>query len=314
MNKDLLVKIKTFLPLSFGIFLVYYSFQNTSAEDKINILNSITNANYTFVFLSICIGILSHLSRAIRWKYLILPLGYKINILNSIMSIFAGFLSNFGIPRSGEILRASLIYYYQKIPFEKSFGTIVTERIIDFLILLSCIFLGINISSKIKLPDSFLSSNFILYLILFVAITCLIFILISTKNLRIKVFIFFDGLKQGVLSISKIENKKYFFFHTIFIWTSYFFMLYIVKFSMPETFSLGFEPIFIAFIAGAIAMIITNGGIGSYPLAIASIISQYEVSYEAALAFGWIVWTSQTIMIVILGSLSFVFLPILNKK
>jgi len=91
-------------------------------------------------------------------------------------------------------------------------------------------------------------------------------------------------------------------------------MLYIVKFSMPETFSLGFEPIFIAFIAGAIAMIITNGGIGSYPLAIASIISQYEVSYEAALAFGWIVWTSQTIMIVILGSLSFVFLPILNKK
>ena len=314
MNKDLLVKIKTFLPLSFGIFLVYYSFQNTSAEDKINILNSITNANYTFVFLSICIGILSHLSRAIRWKYLILPLGYKLNILNSIMSIFAGFLSNFGIPRSGEILRASLIYYYQKIPFEKSFGTIVTERIIDFLILLSCIFLGINISSKIKLPDSFLSSNFILYLILFVAITCLIFILISTKNLRIKVFIFFDGLKQGVLSISKIENKKYFFFHTIFIWISYFFMLYIVKFSMPETFSLGFEPIFIAFIAGAIAMIITNGGIGSYPLAIASIISQYEVSYEAALAFGWIIWTSQTIMIVILGSLSFVFLPILNKK
>tara|TARA_B100000929_G_scaffold240698_1_gene197852 strand:- start:4231 stop:4482 length:252 start_codon:yes stop_codon:yes gene_type:complete len=83
---------------------------------------------------------------------------------------------------------------------------------------------------------------------------------------------------------------------------------------MPETFSLGFEPIFIAFIAGAIAMTLTNGGIGSYPLAIASIISQYEVPYEAALAFGWIVWTSQTIMIVILGSLSFVFLPILNKK
>ncbi len=83
---------------------------------------------------------------------------------------------------------------------------------------------------------------------------------------------------------------------------------------MPETFSLGFEPIFIAFIAGTIAMIITNGGIGAYPLAIASIISQYEVSYEIALAFGWIVWTSQTIMIVLLGSLSFVFLPILNKK
>ena len=312
MNKDLWFKIKTFLPLSFGIFLVYYSFQNTSSEDKIIILNSITKANYTFVFLSICIGILSHLSRAVRWKYLILPLGYKLNILNSIMSIFAGFMSNFGIPRSGEILRASLIYYYEKIPFQKSFGTIVVERIIDFFVLLSCIFLGINISSKIKFPDSFLSSNFVLYLILFVIIAFLI--LISIKNLRIKFFIFFEGLKQDLVSVFKMENKKSFFFHTIFIWISYFFMLYIVKFSMPETFSLGFEPIFIAFIAGAIAMIITNGGIGAYPLAIASIISQYEVSYEIALAFGWIVWTSQTIMIVLLGSLSFVFLPILNKK
>ena len=314
MNKDLLVKIKTFLPLSLDIFLVYYSFQSTSNEDKLIILNSVAKANYTFVFLSICIGILSHLSRAIRWKYLIHPLGYKLNILNSIMSIFAGFLSNFGIPRSGEILRASIIYYYEKIPFEKSFGTIISERIIDFLVLLSCIILGINISSKIKLPDSFLSSNFILYLILFIAIAYLIFISISIKNLRIKFLIFFDGLKQGIFSIVKMENKKSFFFHTIFIWISYFFMLYIVKFSMPETFSLGFEPIFIAFIAGAIAMIITNGGIGAYPLAIASIISQYEVSYEIALAFGWIVWTSQTIMIVLLGCLSFVFLPILNKK
>ena len=314
MNKDLLVKIKTFLPLSLGIFLVYYSFQSTSNEDKLIILNSVAKANYTFVFLSICIGILSHLSRAIRWKYLIHPLGYKLNILYSIMSIFAGFLSNFGIPRSGEILRASIIYYYEKIPFEKSFGTIISERIIDFLVLLSCIILGINISSKIKLPDSFLSSNFILYLILFIAIAYLIFISISIKNLRIKFLIFFDGLKQGIFSIVKMENKKSFFFHTIFIWVSYFFMLYIVKFSMPETFSLGFEPIFIAFIAGTIAMIITNGGIGAYPLAIASIISQYEVSYEIALAFGWIVWTSQTIMIVLLGSLSFVFLPILNKK
>jgi hypothetical protein len=183
MNKDLLVKIKTFLPLSLGIFLVYYSFQSTSNEDKLIILNSVAKANYTFVFLSICIGILSHLSRAIRWKYLIHPLGYKLNILNSIMSIFAGFLSNFGIPRSGEILRASIIYYYEKIPFEKSFGTIISERIIDFLVLLSCIILGINISSKIKLPDSFLNSNFILYLILFIAIAYLIFISISIKNL-----------------------------------------------------------------------------------------------------------------------------------
>ena len=90
-------------------------------------------------------------------------------------------------------------------------------------------------------------------------------------------------------------------------------MFYVVKFSLPETFSLGFEPIFLAFLAGAMAMSLTNGGIGAYPLAIAAVISQYEVSYESALALGWIVWTSQTLMIVTFGSLSFIFLPILNK-
>ena len=61
-------------------------------------------------------------------------------------------------------------------------------------------------------------------------------------------------------------------------------------------------------------MSLTNGGIGAYPLAIAVILNQFEVSYEASLAFGWIVWTSQTLMIVVAGSLSFIFLPILNKN
>ena len=83
---------------------------------------------------------------------------------------------------------------------------------------------------------------------------------------------------------------------------------------MPETYNLGIEPVFIAFVAGAIAMSLTNGGIGSYPLAIAVVLNQYEISYEVSLAFGWIVWASQTFMIVVLGSLSFIFLPILNKN
>jgi hypothetical protein len=83
---------------------------------------------------------------------------------------------------------------------------------------------------------------------------------------------------------------------------------------MAETFILEIEAIFVAFVAGAIAMSLTNGGIGAYPLAIAAVLNQYEIPYETSLAFGWIVWTSQTLMIIVFGSLSFVFLPILNKN
>ena len=306
--------LKKFIPLFIGLFLVYYSYDSTSPENRANVLSSISKANYNFIFLSIFVGILSHISRAFRWKYLLNPLGYKLNILNSIMSVFACFFSNLAIPRSGEFLRASLIYYYEKIPFEKGLGTIVTERIIDILILSIYIFFGIIISSKLIIPNFPIDIPFLFYLLMFSLVSYFVFKLINKKGLINKVFIFFDGLKKGIFSISKIEHKIFFYTHTIFIWCCYFFMFYVIKFSIPETYNLGIEPIFIAFIAGAIAMSLTNGGIGAYPLAIAAILNQYEISYETSLAFGWIVWTSQTIMIITLGSLSFIFLPILNKK
>ena len=151
--------LKKLIPLLFGLFLVYYSFDNTSPENRVDVLNSISKADYKFVLLSIFFGILSHLSRALRWKYLLKPLGYEINVLNSAMSVFACFLSNLGVPRSGEVLRASIIHYYDKIPFEKSFGTIVSERIIDIIILSSYIFIGITISSKLLIPEFLININ-----------------------------------------------------------------------------------------------------------------------------------------------------------
>ena len=311
MKKNSLEKI---IPLLFGLFLVYYSFKNTSLENRLDMLNSIFKADYKFVLLSIFFGILSHLSRGFRWKYLLKPLGYKINGLNSVMSVFVCFFSNLGIPRSGEVLRASIIHYYEKIPFEKSFGTIVTERVIDVIILSIYIFIGITISSKLEIPEFSININLLIFLLIFILISFFFFKSNSKKGMYNKIYVFVDGLKKGIFSVSKIENKFMFFTHTVFIWGSYFFMFYIVKFSMPETYSLGIEPVFIAFIAGAIAMSLTNGGIGSYPLAIAAVLNQYEISYEDSLAFGWMVWTSQTLMIVIIGSLSFIFLPILNKN
>jgi len=227
------------------------------------------------------------------------------------MSVFAAFFYNLGIPRSGEFLRASLIYYYDKIPFEKTFGTIISERIIDVLILFLCILCAINISSKIKFPYV-LDLNLFIYLL--AILVFMYFVIRKVMRITPKLFVFIDGLKEGVLSISRIENNIMFYTHTLFIWSSYFLMIYIVKFSIPETSLLGIEPIFIAFVAGVISMSITNGGIGVYPLAIAAIINQYDVAYEYALAFGWIVWISQTFLIIIMGSLSFILIPIINKK
>jgi uncharacterized protein (TIRG00374 family) len=317
MIKKLLVILKPTLPLLIGLFLVYYSYNNTSPQDRISILNSILMADYKYIFLGIFMGILSHLSRAVRWKYLLNPIGYKISFSNSIMSIMASYLGNLGIPRSGEILRATSLYAYENVPFEKGFGTIVTERIIDVIILFACIVLGIYLSPELWNTKSW-KFNFnydsIQILIGFLIILFIIFFLIKKFSIKNKIYDFFSGLKKGLMSITIMKKKKKFVLHTFFIWMMYFFMTYIIKFSLPETATLEFGPLFIAFVAGAIALSTTKVGIGVYPLAIAAVLSQYNVSYEIALALGWIIWTSQSIMILFFGSLSFIFLPILNKK
>ena len=303
---------KIFPPL-LGLLLIYYSYANTTSLERIEIYSSMKSADFKFVFLSIFLGVLSHLIRSLRWQSMLKPLGYKISLLNSIMSVLIAFLSNLGIPRSGEFLRASSISYYEKIPFEKSFGTIVTERIIDVIILVALILYGVSIFSKIEIPEFSINKKLIFSFFYFLFFGLIIYYFISKSKYKNRIKNLFVGLKKGVLSIIKIENKSIFIFHSLFIWLCYFLMFYVVKFSIPETYNLEFEPIFLAFLAGAIAMALTNGGIGAYPLAIAAVISQYDIPYESALALGWIVWTSQTLMIITFGSLSFVFLPILNK-
>jgi uncharacterized membrane protein YbhN (UPF0104 family) len=235
------------------------------------------------------------------------PMGYEIKFRNSLMCVFIAFLSNLGFPRSGEILRSSSISFYEKIPIEKSFGTIITERIIDICVLSLIIIYGSLISTKINLSE-FSYSYFLIFILLFITI-----FLITKIKLNNKIVNIIKGLKKGITSISKIKNKPLFVLHTLLIWKCYFLMFYFVKFSLNETFHLEFEALILAFIAGAITMSLTNGGIGAYPIAIAVVISQYNVSYESALALGWIVWSAQTLMIIFFGILSFIFLPILNK-
>lgn len=311
----MLKKLKIFLPLFIGFFLIYYSYNITSIAERKFIINSIIKADYKYIFLSFLIGILSHLSRAHRWRYMLNPLGFKIKFYNSLMALMAGYVTNFGIPRSGELLRATSLYAYEKVDFEKGFGTIITERIIDLIILFCCVLIGISIYPSLWSFNLTLEPrNVLVYFSIFLFLASLIYILIKKMSKSNKIISFLLGLKNGLISVLIMPKKEKFIFHTFFIWIMYFLMIYITKFSIPETSSLGFEPIFIAFIAGTIALSTTNGGIGVYPLAIAAVLNHYDVSYEAALAFGWLAWTTQTVLIILFGSLSFIFFPILNKN
>ena len=292
----------------------------TSDEERKLIISYIINADLKYIISAIVFGILSHLSRAFRWKFLLNPLGYYPRFINSILAVLVSYIANLGIPRSGEILRATTLSNYEKIPFEKLFGTIIAERLIDFIILLSLIFLTLSLQFE-SIWEILREKTFDLQkLIAAIFILSLIFFglkkFLGKNNSKIltKIKAFIEGLIEGIMSIKNMPYKLAFASHTIFIWTMYFSMFYIIKWTIPEMQNLQIIQMLPSFVIGGLTLTATNGGIGIYPLSVAMALSSFGISNESGLAFGWIVWTSQTLMIIFFGSLSFFILPLVNRK
>ena len=128
--------LKIILPLVLGGFLVWYSISKISIDV---LLAYFKDANYSWIFLGLFFGILSHLSRAYRWKFMLEPLGFKPKFVNSVLAVLVGYLVNLALPRAGEISRATVLSNYEKVPFEKGFGTIVAERIADLIMMLAIV-------------------------------------------------------------------------------------------------------------------------------------------------------------------------------
>jgi uncharacterized protein (TIRG00374 family) len=311
--------LKLILPLTIGLFFVYLSYNTTSEEERKLIYTYVQKADLRFVMLSVFFGVLSHLSRAYRWKFLLSPLGYQPRFINSVLAVLIAYIANLGIPRSGEILRATTLSSYENIPFEKAFGTIVAERLVDLLILLIFVLTALvlqfdiiwSVLAEKKISPAQLLLVFTLFAVGYLVVKKLFVRSQHPVVLRIKNF--FLGLTEGILSLKTMPNKGVFIGHTLFIWIMYLAMFYVIKWTVPATASLGLSAILPAFVVGGLTISATNGGVGIYPFSVALVLSTFGISNESGLAFGWIMWTSQTLMIILFGSLSFFVLPLVNR-
>ncbi|WP_303316352.1 lysylphosphatidylglycerol synthase transmembrane domain-containing protein [Flavivirga abyssicola] len=307
--------LKITLPLLLGVFLVWYSLSKVSVEE---LLVYAKNANYTWIILGMFLGLLSHLSRAYRWRFQLEPMGYNIRLGNSIMAVFATYLINYTIPRAGEVARASILTNYEDVPFEKGFGTIVAERIADMIVMLGIIAVTLFLQFEFIygfLIEKFNPTKIIIALTIGVLLVFffLRYIKRSHSKIALKIRGFVNGLIEGALSIFKMKKKWAFIFHTLFIWAMYVLMFYVTSFSIEELHGISMGAILIGFISASFSIAATNGGIGSYPLAIYAAFSIFGISEEPSIAFGWIMWASQTLMIIVFGGISLIYLPIYNR-
>ncbi|HSI71034.1 MAG TPA: lysylphosphatidylglycerol synthase transmembrane domain-containing protein [Gillisia sp.] len=312
--------LKIILPLLLGVFFIYYSIKSATPQERLELWENITSAHPGWIALSLLCGLLSHISRAYRWKYLLQPMGYNPKFANRFMAVMAGYLANFGIPRSGEVLRGLTVSGYENIPFEKAFGTIISERIADFIMLL--LIIGLTLLLQAEYLLTYFRENEINPLITFALLIGLLtagiltlkFIRRSTLPLMLKIKTFAKGLLEGMRSILKMKQKWAFLFHTVFIWVMYVLMTYVLIFTIPETARLSFGIVMVIFVVGSFTISATNGGIGVYPVAIGAALMLFGVSKQGGEALGWITWGTQTLLVLLLGGFSFLFLPVFNRK
>ena len=303
-----------------GFVFIYLSVKDTTQEDRATIYEAIKSADYRFVLFSLPLGLISHLSRAYRWNFMLNSMGYKPRLINNILAIFITYIANLGVPRSGEFFRATVMKTYEDIPFEKSFGTIIAERVVDLIMLVLVIGIALILQFEFILGFFKEQSFNPTFLVITLALGGMVFwVLInllkkSNSAFALKITELLKGLKEGVMTLVKMPKKGAYIFHTFLIWGLYILMFYCIKFALPETVDLPFEALLIGFLVGAITISATNGGVGIYPYSVSLVLITYDISNESSLAFGWIMWSAQTIMVILFGSLSFFALPLINRK
>lgn len=320
MKKQIVKLLTVFVPLLIGIGIIYYQFTTLTAQEIEKIKISFEKANYYYILLSLAFAVIGYWSRAYRWKFALNHLGYHTKFYNNFFTVCVSYLVNLTVPRSGEITRAVLLKKYEDVPFDKAFGTIVAERIVDLFIFFLFVLIGF-VSQFDKIYQFLLSENVSLQSLIITGIVGLVlfvvFVLIwiyAEWKIILKLKEKMSGLLEGMTTIYKMKDKWKYIFHSFFIWFTYLMMFYVVIFAMPETAKISFDVVVMGFIFGSLAVGFSNGGLGAYPFSIALVFSLYGITKDVGTAFGWLAWASQTILAILLGLISYVLLPVLNRN
>lgn len=331
--KDKIIQGAKFLIfLGLGAVLIWWAIKGMTPEQRQLVLDYMRNAEYGWLIISMIVGCIAQFSRTIRWQQLIKPLGYRARFMNTLLAVMISYGANMLFPRLGEVSRCAIISRYEKIPAQHLLGTVITERILDLLALAFILFLGFVIEFdkislyfnehlagpfKEKIAAAVPSGYGIVIGVVAIASFVSAFLLLRRTVMKLRFYHKVRnaalGLWDGVQSIRHVDKPFTLVFHSVFIWACYFGMMYVCIFSIPETSSLSIGAVITAFVAGALAMIITPGGIGAYPLFVMSALMLYGISEEPGTAFGWLVWASQQISIIVGAVVSLLLLPIINR-
>ena len=326
-NKRLISQILKYSISAIFLFgVIYYIFLK---EDPQRLLDTILEADFYLVFLSMIFGIIALLNRGLRWIILIESLGYNSSKLNSVAAVSSGYLINMLLPRAGEVTRCTALNQSDGVPVDKLFGTVLLERVIDMIMVLFffavSLILNFNDLSQFFLKiniGNFYFSNQTFYLIIFsIILIYIVYMLIKNSKIYIKILDFINGLRQGFVSIKNIERKWEFWIHTISIWIMYFLMTYICFDAIEATSDLDLSDGIFLLVLGALAMIVPLPGMAGYMPSMIIGLSILGIGCDncsdadnPAFVFTAILYASQSLVLIGMGILGIIVLFLSRKK
>jgi uncharacterized protein (TIRG00374 family) len=334
MKKKLLVLLQYVFFAALAAFFVWLSLKDMDSKSWAQLKDALDRANYWLLVPVLLLLLASHWLRALRWRQLIEPMGYEPSKMNCFLGVMIGYFVNLGAPRLGEVLKCTVLARYEKIPADKLVGTIVAERAFDVVCLaivfgLTFLFqfhvihsLTVGDSLTHHNSDSVPSSPWKMRILLGAIALIVLFIvvrwrwIVSRWELIVhKIRAIIVNIWHGLTSVRALKNKALFFFYTVGIWCLYLLSTWFGFFAIKATSSLSITDALSVLAMGSIGMIVSPGGIGAYALLVQKTVAFYDVpSVPFGLALGWLLWFGQFLSFIIFGTVSFILLPIINKK
>ncbi len=331
MKKSFINLFKYLFFLGIGLLFVWLSVKNIHQQQWLQIKDALQRARHWLIIPALFLIVLAHYSRALRWKILMEPLGYKPSNFNVFAAVMIGYLVNAGVPRLGEVVKCSLLAKYEKVRVDKLVGTIVMERAVDVVCLLLVFIaafvierdvIAAPIKEKAALLFGASGGNvpvqklLLIAAVLIIAGTILFYLLKKFGHINAvsKFKSIISGVANGLSSIRFVQHKKTFLFHTVLIWALYLSGTVIGVYALQETAVMGIGGGLTTLALGSVGMIISPGGIGAYAWIVAKLVGWYgldEVTIGNAL--GWLLWSVQTLVILVGGLLCFALLNYFNK-
>lgn len=306
--------LKTALPFALGIGILWWMYRETDWTDFWHTISS--ELHWGWMLVSLIFGVVPQVFRALRWQMTLRPMGEFARSRTCINAIFLSYAASLVIPRVGEVTRCGTLKKVDDISFSKSIGTVVTERLVDSLIMLviaAAAFLS-QLPVFLKFIDEtgadfhslvhrFSSTGYL------VTILCIVLALTICGSLLFRYKMFAQsrekvlGIWEGIRSLRHVERPWLYWFYSVGIWVGYFLHFYLAFFCFDFTAGINPWAALLIFSIGSFAVLVpTPNGAGSWHFAVKTMLVLYGVAEAPAVMFALVVHTIQTGLVILLGA------------